>query len=77
LRNRDWTGALALYQEALAKHPSTAPMSHANIGVCQFMLGQLDAAIESYRRAQAAGANPITMAENIAEAEEARARPKT
>ncbi|HEY3451828.1 MAG TPA: tetratricopeptide repeat protein [Myxococcales bacterium] len=77
VRNSEWAGAQVLYQEALAKHPSTAPMSLANIGVCHFMLGQFDAAIESYRRAQAAGANPITMAENIAEAEEAKARSKT
>jgi hypothetical protein len=73
LQSGDWVGALGLYQEVLAKHPDTAAMCLANIGACHFLLGAFDAAIDSYRRAQAAGANPIIMADNIREAEEAKA----
>lgn len=74
LQGGDWGGSLGLYQKVLAQHPDTAAMCLANIGACHFMLGAYDAAIDNYRRAQAAGANPIAMADNIREAEEAKGK---
>jgi len=74
LQGGDWVGSLGLYQEVLAQHPDTAAMCLANIGACHFYLGAYDAAIDHYRRAQAAGANPMAMADNIAEAQEAKAK---